>query len=105
MARYTEMKQVCPMAGLLTNLARPWTLHILWTLREGEEVRFGALRRDIHGISARMLTQRLRQLEKDGFVCRRVVEASTQEVYYSISEKMQAIQKVLDDLEQLALQL
>lgn len=104
MARYKQMDNICPMAGFLTSLARPWTLHILWALRDGQALRFGVLRRQIPGISARMLTQRLRQMEEDGFVLRRVVDNAVPEVYYSISHKMQALQSALDDMHKIALE-
>lgn len=104
MARYKEMDGICPMAGFLTSLARPWVLHILWALRSGGEMRFGALRRAIPGISARMLTQRLRQLEEDGFILRRIVDGTAQhEVHYSISKKMHEMQIVLDQMHDIAI--
>ena len=60
----------CTIGGLLELLTRPWTLHILWVLSHNGEMRFGVLRRQVEGISARVLTDRLRMLEGAGFVFR-----------------------------------
>lgn len=102
MAKHQETTSPCPMNGLLTTLTKPWTLHILWTLTHNGETRFGALRRSIDGISARMLTERLRGLEKAGFVYRKCTDTVPPQVSYGVTERMQDITKVLDDLHTLA---
>ena len=45
-------------------------MHILWVLSTSGPTRFGALRRQIDGISSRLLTERLRDLEEKGFIYR-----------------------------------
>ena len=55
---------------MLELLTRPWTLHILWSLSTNGPMRFGVLRRQVEGISARVLTERLRTLEGAEFVFR-----------------------------------
>ena len=72
----------CAMGGLLEMLTRPWTLHILWLLSHNGPMRFGALRRAAEGISARLLTVRLRTLEERGFVERSVRATNPPEVTY-----------------------
>jgi DNA-binding HxlR family transcriptional regulator len=47
-----------------------WTSHVLWTLSHHGRMRFGELRELIPGVTPKVLTQRLRQLERDGFVSR-----------------------------------
>ena len=54
--------RVCVPSAVLT---RPWTLHILWSLSENGPIRFGALRKSVTRISARVLTERLRTLEAE----------------------------------------
>jgi DNA-binding HxlR family transcriptional regulator len=56
---------------MLGRVADAWTLLVIDAL-EGGEKRFGQLRREIHGISQKMLTHTLRQLERDGLVTRTV---------------------------------
>jgi DNA-binding HxlR family transcriptional regulator len=93
---------VCPMAGLLETLTRPWTLHILWTLSHNGPTRFGALRRSVAGISSRVLTERLRTLEEKGFLYRDYKPTIPPEVTYGLTKRVKDIQKVLADLGRLA---
>jgi DNA-binding HxlR family transcriptional regulator len=95
-------EHVCPMAGLLETLTRPWTLHILWTLSHNGPTRFGALRRSVAGISSRVLTERLRTLEDKGFLYRDYKPTIPPEVTYGLTKRVKDIQKVLADLGRLA---
>ena len=102
MRRYAQSPTPCPMAGLLEVLTRPWTMHILWALSTNGPTRFGMLRRQIEGISSRVLTERLRLLEKKGFIYRDYEPSIPPSVTYGITKRMQDIQKVLGELDQLA---
>ena len=68
-----ELTQTCEIRDLLDRLADKWSLLVVELLGQGTQ-RFGQLRRDIDGISQRMLTLTLRRLERDGLV-RRTVHA------------------------------
>ncbi len=50
----------CPFGELLEVLARPWTMHVLWVLSTNGPTRFGALRRQVEGISSRSGAKGLR---------------------------------------------
>src|SRR5882672_4343046 len=78
MRRSQELPPRCPKPTheLLQLLTRPWTMHILWVLSTAGPTRFGALRRQIDGISSRLLTERLRDLEEKGFIYRVVSKYS-----------------------------
>jgi DNA-binding HxlR family transcriptional regulator len=95
-------EHVCPIAGLLETLTRPWTLHILWALSHNGPTRFGALRRSVAGISSRVLTERLRALEEKGFLYRDYKPTIPPEVTYGLTKRVKDIQKVLADLGRLA---
>jgi len=92
----------CPFGELLEILARPWTMHILWVLSTNGPTRFGALRRQVEGISSRVLTERLRVLEQKGFVFRDYEPTIPPSVTYSITKRMKDIDKVMRDLAELA---
>lgn len=92
----------CAIGGMLELLTRPWTLHILWALSHNGPLRFGVLRKQIDGISARVLTERLRTLEASGFVFRHYEQTIPPSVTYGITERMKDIEKVLAQLEGLA---
>ena len=83
-----DLSAGCPMGRLLEMLTRPWTLHILWLLSTNGSMRFGALRRAAGGISARLLTVRLRTLEAAGFVRRTAVGGKMPEVTYSPTSRL-----------------
>jgi len=87
---------------MLELLTRPWTLHILWYLSANGPMRFGVLRRQVAGISSRVLTERLRTLEGAGFVFRHYEQTIPPAVTYGITEKMKDIEKVLAQVEGLA---
>lgn len=75
----------CPMAACMAVLGGAWTPSLIWKLSGGPR-RFGELRRDIPGISPKMLATRLRELEEKGVVVREVVPTSPPSVEYSLSE-------------------
>jgi len=103
MAKHQDIPTGCAMGGLLETLTKPWTMHILWSLRQHGEMRFGALRRSIDGISSRMLTERLRGLETCNFVYRKYKPTIPPEVSYGPTEKLKEIEKILDQLHDLAI--
>jgi DNA-binding HxlR family transcriptional regulator len=102
MRRHAQSPTPCPMGGLLEVLTRPWTMHILWALSTNGPTRFGVLRRQVEGISSRVLTERLRLLEQNGFIYRDYEPTIPPSVTYGITKRMKDIQKVLGELDQLA---
>ena len=65
-------------------LSGAWTPDVIWYLRAGERC-FTELEHDLKGISARMLTARLRKLERDGVVTRAVKSTSPPTVWYALT--------------------
>jgi DNA-binding HxlR family transcriptional regulator len=102
MRRSAQESNPCPIHGLLELLTRPWTLHILWALSTNGPARFGVLQKQVAGISSRVLAERLRGLEQNGFVFRHYEPTIPPAVTYGITKRMKDIEKVLQDLEQLA---
>jgi DNA-binding HxlR family transcriptional regulator len=100
--RIARVPSPCAIGGLLELLSRPWTMHILWSLSNNGPMRFGVLRRQIEGISSRVLTERLRTLEEARFVYRHYEQTIPPAVTYGITDRMQDIQKVLHQLEELS---
>ena len=74
----------CPIRDVLATISGKWTLLILSELAMGP-LRFNALQRRIPDISKRLLTQSLRNLERDGFVVRTVFPTKPPAVEYSLS--------------------
>jgi DNA-binding HxlR family transcriptional regulator len=92
----------CAIGGLLEVLTRPWTLHILWSLSSNGPMRFSVLKKNVDGISSRVLTERLRSLEGEGFIFRHYEPTIPPSVTYGITERMKDIEKVLAQLEGLS---
>ena len=80
-------------------LAGAWTAHVIWYLREGERC-FTELQIDIGGVSAKMLTNRLRRLEREGIIGRSTKPTSPPTVWYSLTptglELSRALVNVVD---------
>ena len=76
----------CPIAPVVDMIFSRWTTPILWTLNESGRQRFVVLQRRIGSITAKVLTQRLRQLEQDGLVLRHVYAEVPPRVEYEISD-------------------
>jgi DNA-binding HxlR family transcriptional regulator len=92
-------QQSCDAIGkLLRTITRRWTLHIVWILISEGPTRFGALRRKVHGISARMLTVRLRALESEGLVYRKFKPGSPSEATYGLTAMAEEIGAILEEL-------
>jgi DNA-binding HxlR family transcriptional regulator len=92
----------CAIGGMLELLARPWTFHILWALSTNGPTRFGALKKQVEGISSRVLTERLRTLEAQRFIFRDYQPTIPPAVTYGITDRMKDIEKVLAQLEGLS---
>lgn len=88
----------CPMDFILRLLMGPWTTYILYTLRSRGPSRFGELKRAIDGISAKMLTERLRSLEDAGLVARDYEPTVPPKVTYSLTKRGHELDGVLETL-------
>ena len=73
------------VSELLDRVADKWTLLIIDALEAGEPIRFTRLREMVTGVSQKMLTKTLRQLERDGLVTRRVHPVIPPHVDYTIT--------------------
>ena len=92
----------CPMDAILRLLMGPWTTYILWVLRNDGPTRFGALKRKVAGISAKILTERLRLLEEAGVIERHYKPTIPPQVTYSLSRRGGELSPILDQLDAVA---
>jgi len=74
----------CPTRLVLDRLADKWALLILDRLRHGP-VRFNHLRRDIEGVSQKVLSQTLKKLERDGLISRQAFATVPVTVEYAVT--------------------
>ncbi len=77
---------VCPhFHDAIELIGKRWTGAIVFALTEGP-LRFGELGKAVPGLSDRLLSSRLRELEREGLVARRVEAGSPTRVSYSLTE-------------------
>ena len=90
-APHPDAEQACPISPVVDIVFSRWTTPILWTLNEFGRQRFVDLERLIGTITPKVLTQRLRQLERDGLVTRTYYPEIPPRVEYEISELGQSL--------------
>lgn len=95
-----EPENACPIAPVVDVLFSRWTTPILWTLNQFGRQRFSELERRITTISPKVLTQRLRQLERDGLIVRTYYAEVPPRVEYEISELGGGLAGLFADLTQ-----
>ncbi len=84
----------CPSRKLLDKISGKWTILVIGLLQNGK-LRFSQLKREIDGISQKMLTQTLRSLEADGLLKRYVYPTVPVTVEYELTELGQDLNRVL----------
>ncbi|MFI2378665.1 winged helix-turn-helix transcriptional regulator [Streptomyces sp. NPDC018964] len=82
----TDPELACPVSPVVDIVFSRWTTPVLWTLHTYGRQRFVELQRRIGGVTPKVLTQRLRQLERDGLVVRTYHPEVPPRVEYEISE-------------------
>ena len=83
----------CPTRMVLDRIADKWTLLLLRKISE-KPMRFNQLRRDVEGVSQKVLSQTLKKLERDGLVSRQAFATVPVTVEYSITELGQTLTAV-----------
>src|SRR5258705_13910651 len=81
-----DAERACPIGPVVDIVFSRWTTPILWMLNEYGRQRFVELERRIATITPKVLTQRLRQMERDGLVSRTYYPEIPPRVEYEISE-------------------
>jgi len=87
---------VCPVETGIELLGGKWKPRILWKLHQNGTMRFGELKKQLKGVTQKMLTQQLRQLENDGLIVRKVYAEVPPKVEYSFSEFGKTLKPILD---------
>lgn len=91
-----EQIEVCPVTEAQNVIAGKWKIIILWHLRQTR--RFGELQRLLPGISKGILTNQLRELEKDQMVLRKVYQEVPPKVEYSLTNAGRSFIPILESM-------
>ncbi|WP_329440142.1 helix-turn-helix domain-containing protein [Streptomyces canus] len=89
---------ICGIDAALDVVSGKWKGLILWELDTHRVRRFAELRRGLPGVSEKMLTQHLRELEADGLVHREVYAEVPPRVEYSLTEDGRTLHQALGPL-------
>lgn len=87
----------CPVETTLTLISDKWKILIIRDLSQGTQ-RFGELKKSVNGISQKVLTSNLRNLEENGLVHRKVYAQVPPKVEYSLTDLGKSLQPVLSAL-------
>ncbi|MDQ0791737.1 helix-turn-helix domain-containing protein [Streptomyces sp. B1I3] len=89
---------ICGIDAALDVLSGKWKGLILWELDAHRVRRFAELRRGLPGVSEKMLTQHLREMEADGLLLRKVYAEVPPRVEYSLTEHGRMLNQALGPL-------
>ena len=87
----------CPVEYTASIIGNKWKIIILRELLTGTK-RYNELNRNVVGISAKVLTENLRDLEQDGIIKRKVYPVVPPKVEYSLTDKGLELKGVLDEM-------
>jgi DNA-binding HxlR family transcriptional regulator len=97
-----EKYHMCPkFENAFELLGKRWTGLIIRTLLSGQK-RFSDIAEAIPNMSARMLTERFKELEKEGIISRRVYPETPVRIEYELSEKGRDLQYAMDEIQKWA---
>ncbi|HHT02495.1 MAG TPA: helix-turn-helix transcriptional regulator [Firmicutes bacterium] len=87
----------CPIESTLAIISGKWKILIMKALAQGP-VRYGEISKEIPAVSSKVLTQQLREMEKDGLIVRKVFPEIPPRVEYSLSKMGASLSSVLGEL-------
>ena len=93
----TRQAFLCGLDAAVHVVGGKWKALVLWALSV-EPRRFAELRRELDGVSEKVLIQQLRELERDGVVHREVHEQVPPKVVYSLTKKGSTLERALRPL-------
>ena len=94
-----EEMPACPVATTVQLIGSKWKLLIMRNLL-ARPWRFNELRKDLRGISQKVLTDSLRSMEEDGIITRAVYPEVPPRVEYALSELGESMRPIMDAMEQ-----
>lgn len=83
---YDVYSRDCPARLFFDRLAERWVLLIIHLLRQETPLRFSEIKRRVNGISQKVLSQKLKQLERDGLLHRQLFAEVPVRVEYSLTD-------------------
>lgn len=93
----------CPISPVVSVIFGRWTTEVLWALTHADSMRFSDLHRHVPEVTPKVLTQRLRQLERDGLLTRTYYREVPPRVEYEATALARTLAPVFAELERWSL--
>ena len=90
---------ICPFEYALNIISRKWRGLVIYYLYANDVMRFSELKRELNGITQKMLTQTLRFLEEENIINRKVYPVVPPKVEYTLTDKGKSIVPILKSLQ------
>jgi DNA-binding HxlR family transcriptional regulator len=94
----TSLEQDCAMAFTIAKIGGRWKLSILGLLHDDEILRYSEMKSRLPGISERMLTLQLKELEGEGLISKTVYAAVPVRVEYQLSSKGKSLSPIFREM-------
>lgn len=88
----------CPVRNVIARFSGKWSMLVLCVLAENEATRFNAIGKAIPDISPKVLTETLKNLERDGLIARRLYAEIPPRVEYSLTEMGRSLMPLIGNL-------
>lgn len=99
MGFYTKKRDyICPVETTLELLSGRWKVKILWKLQQTPSVRFGDLKIFLDGVTDKVLTAQLRELESDNLIERKTFAEFPRRVEYSLTDFGKSLKTVFETI-------
>lgn len=89
---------VKPFAYAMSLIGGKWKMHILFWLWHKEVLRYSELKRSLEGVTHKMLSTQLKELERDGLILRKEYPQVPPKVEYSLSDRGKSFMPVLSEI-------
>lgn len=95
--KYTGIT-ACPVRNIISRFSGKWSMLVLCVLSENEATRFNEIGKAIPDISPKVLTETLKNLEKDGLISRKLYAEIPPKVEYSLTETGKSLMPHIESL-------
>jgi len=93
-----QTQEKCEVLDIWEVLGKRWSLNILRNLSAKDTIRFNELKRLLYGISSTVLSERLRELELEGLIYKRIYPEVPLRVEYSLTVRAKDLEPILHSL-------
>ena len=93
----TSKKEICPVVESIYKIGNKWSLVITYNLMKSPK-RFNELKACIPGISSKVLTQNLSELQKNGIIEKKTILDQPEKIEYVLTEKGEDLRKLMQEV-------